>query len=197
MGMPGLARRYWTAEDVRALMDESRHWPRYELLDGELLVTPAPNKPHQLAVTAMVALLAPYCDREALGVALVSPADIELVPESIMQPDVFVVPEAIIGKSASSGWQDVTSLLLAVEVLSPSTQRQDRVRKRDFYLANGVREYWILDLDARIVEGWRPNSERPSIHRDEITWHPAGAASPLRIDLKAFFERDCRLPQIL
>ena len=67
-----------------------------------------------------------------------------------MQPDVFVVPEQLIPEDRPPHWSEVTWLLLAV-VLSPSSIGQDRVRMRDFYLANGVREYWVVDLNARFV----------------------------------------------
>lgn len=197
MVMPAISRRRWTAADVRALIDENRHWPRYELLDGELLVTPAPTSPHQFAVSEMLLELAAYCRRERLGAALVSPADIELAPESIMQPDVFVVPEQLLRADRPPQWHEVTWLLLAVEVLSPSSIRQDRVQKRDFYLTNGVREYWIVDLDGRIVERWTPESDRPGIVRDVLMWHPSGAQEPLRIDLDEFFHQRCRLKRYI
>lgn len=196
MGMPALSRR-WTAADVRALMDESRHWPRYELLDGELLVTPAPNGPHQFAVTGLVRRLGEYCARERVGMALVSPADIVLAPETIMQPDVFVVPEGLISSEHEPRWADYHWLLLAVEVLSPSTGRQDRIRKRDFYLANGVREYWIVDTDARFLERWTPERDRPDVRRDFLEWHPAGAATRFTLDVQEFFTSDVRLPRRL
>ncbi|MEX2179220.1 MAG: Uma2 family endonuclease [Gemmatimonadaceae bacterium] len=195
--MPAISRRRWTAADVRAIMDPSRHWPRYELLDGELLVTPAPASQHQLAITALLTLLDPYCRSERLGVALPSPADIQLAPESIMQPDVFVVPRALIPADRPPHWPEVTWLLLAAEVLSPSSISQDRVRKRDFYLSKGVREYWIADLDARFFERWTPEQDRPEIVRDVLTWHPAGAREPLRIDLDEFFHERCLLKRYL
>ena len=170
---------------------------RYELLDGELLVTPSPARPHQLAASEMHLLLGNYCKRERFGVALMSPSDIELAPESIMQPDVFVVAEELLADPESNRWSDITWLMLAVEVLSPSTQQDDRVRKRDFYLANGVREYWIVNLDSRAIERWTPERARPEIHRDRIEWHPAGAAEPLVIELEEYFLRGARLPRIL
>jgi Uma2 family endonuclease len=148
MGMPALQKHRWTAADVRALMDASRHWPRYELLDGELLVTNAPSLAHQIAVADLLVRLSGYCDEEGIGMALTSPADVELEPENIMQPDVFVVPRELVPANEPMQWPHVTSLLLAVEALSPSTMREDRVRKRDFYLAHHVEEYWIVDLDA-------------------------------------------------
>jgi Uma2 family endonuclease len=85
--MMPLSKHRWTAADVRALMDASRHWPRYELLDGELLVTNAPTLAHQWAVSELARLLGNYCDQHGVGVALVSPADIELAPDSLMQPE--------------------------------------------------------------------------------------------------------------
>ena len=187
MGMPALSKHRWTAADVRALMDESRHWPRYELLDGELLVTNAPTLAHQWAVTELVRIVANYCDREAIGMALVSPADIELAPESIMQPDVFVVPQHLVPGDGDMKWPEITELLLAVEVLSPSTMREDRVRKRDFYLGHRVDEYWVVDLDARVIERWTPDRERPDIRRDELVWRPQNAGAPLLLDVARFF----------
>lgn len=197
MGMPALHKRRWTAADVRTLMDESRGWPRFELLDGELLVTPSPGSRHQLVVGAMHVVLATYCREQSIGVALMSPADIELVPDSITQPDNFVIPESLIPAEVPAGWDWVTSLLLAVEVLSVSTQRQDRIGKREFYLDHGVREYWIVDADARVIERWKEESDRPEICPEELVWHPADAREPLRIDVQQFFVRECRLPRRL
>ena len=83
---------------------------------------------------------------------------------------------------------DVKALLLAIEVLSPSSLRTDRTTKRDFYMDVGVEEYWIVDADARIVERWTPQQETPVIVRDQLTWAPGGAA-PLVIDLVPLFDR--------
>lgn len=196
MGMPALSKHRWTAADVRALMDASRHWPRYELLDGELLVTNAPTLAHQWAVTELVRLLGNYCERERVGVALVSPADIELAPESIIQPDMFVVPTRLIPADGAMRWPAVTALTLAVEVLSPSTMREDRVRKRDFYLANGVQDYWIVDLDGRVIERWTPEHERPDLRRDELVWRPPDSATAFLLDVARFFADNPGLKRI-
>jgi Uma2 family endonuclease len=195
MGMPVLHRRRWTAADVRALMDENRPWPRYELLDGELLVTPAPVASHQLAVGDMYFLLRDYVDAERIGLVVTSPADIELAPETIMQPDVFVIPNDVIPANDPLRWQHVTSLLLAVEVLSPSTMREDRIRKRDFYLANRVDEYWVVDLDARVIERWTAAADRPDIRRDTLTWRPRASSDALLIDVQGYFARNRGLRQ--
>ncbi len=187
MGMPAIKRR-WTTADVRAITDEERPWPRYELIDGELLVTPAPRYTHQLAASEVWALLNSYLERNPFGVAAMSPSDLELKPGTITQPDVFAIPTetTIVGETLQ--WSDVKGLLLAVEVLSPSSARTDRITKRDFYLDSGVEEYWIVDLDARIVERWRPMRETPDVQRDGLEWHPSDA-EPLVIDLNALFER--------
>jgi Uma2 family endonuclease len=89
----------------------------------------------------------------------------------------------------------VKSLLLAVEVLSPSSLRQDRVTKRDFYLANRVDEYWIVDIDARLIERWTPEAKRPDLHRDSISWRPMGAEQAFVLELQEFFEKRGRLPR--
>lgn len=194
MGMPATKR--WTAEDVRALMDENSPTPRYELIDGELLVTfdgqdpdvtNAPTIEHQRAVRELLRALDDHARSTGVGEALASPAYLELVPGTIVQPDIFVLPSS----SAAMGgtWQEVQALLLAVEVLSPSTARYDRVSKRRFYQRVGVPEYWIVDVGSRLVERWRPEDERPEMLDISISWHPAGAPTALTLDLPAFFAR--------
>jgi Uma2 family endonuclease len=195
MGMPAGIRRHWTAADVRALADGQRHWPRYELLGGELLVTPAPTPLHQRVVAQLLILVAPYVGEHSVGETFTSPADLELAAESITQPDLFVVPAGQLPADAPK-WADVTRLLLAVEVLSPSTVRQDRVLKRDYYLSNGVDEYWIVDVDARAFEVWKAQRDRPAIVREKLSWRPASATVPFELDVADFFERRCRLPRL-
>ena len=190
MGMPA-TRRHWTTADVRALMDESRHWPRYELIDGELLVTPAPGVIHQVAVSELLRLIAEYVEGEHLGITLTSPADVELRPGTITQPDVFVVPTRATPSPPDviPRWTDVTALLLAVEVISPSSVQTDRVTKRDYYLDAGVPEYWIVDLDARIIERWTPDRETPRVESGRFEWKPAGTTSALIVQTGGLFER--------
>ena len=184
MGMPAVRRR-WTAAEVRALMDETRPTPRYELIDGELLVTPSPRPFHQLAVGALHLLLHAYVHRHRLGAVLLSPADLELEAESIVQPDLFVLPrDAVVPREE---WGVVKELLLAVEVLSPSSVRIDRFTKRRFFQRVGVPGYRIVDVDARSVERWTPDDERPELLDDRLSWNPPGAAEPLLVDLPAFF----------
>jgi Uma2 family endonuclease len=175
MAMPAIRRR-WTTEQVRSLMEESRAWPRYELIAGELLVTPAPGWGHQLAVMELAFLLETYLRQEPVGMVVVSPADLELRPGTITQPDVFVVPPDITPRGERLEWSDIRALILAIEVLSPGSARTDRVEKRDFYMGAGVEDYWIVDLDARVVERWSPARETPLVLRESVEWSVAGAA---------------------
>jgi Uma2 family endonuclease len=80
-------------------------------------------------------------------------------------------------------------LLLAIEVLSPSTARADRTTKRRRYQRAGIPEYWIVDLDARVIERWRPGDDRPEVLGETLTWLAPGAASPLTIELAPLFAR--------
>jgi Uma2 family endonuclease len=186
MGMPEPDhRRRWTREEVVALIDEERAWPRYELIAGELLVTSAPRWSHQRAVFRLARILQDYVEPRRLGWVLMSPADIQLEPGSVVQPDVFVVPRG--DGSAPREWSEVTRLLLAAEVLSPSNARADRVVKRRYYRRNAVPEYWIVDTDARVVERWTPEAAGPLVLDEQLVWQPAGADAPLVIDLPAYF----------
>ena len=185
MGMPAKAldvARRWTRAEVLALPDDGN---RYELVDGELLVSPSPSRLHQRAVTRLWRLLDDYLTAHRLGEALTSPADVKFVAEEILQPDLFVA-QAIGGRLGET-WEAVGIPLLVVEILSPSTARFDRVTKRLRFQRAGVPTYWIVDLDARVVEVWTPEAERPSIAVATLVWQPTPSVSELEIDLPALF----------
>lgn len=155
MGMPEVARR-WTREEVLALPDDGN---RYESVDGELLVTPAPRLPHQRAIRLLFQRLHSYVLAHAIGEILWSPADLDLRSEHLVQPDLFVFRSSPTGLASS--WSDVGIPLLVVEIGSPTTARYDRRIKRPLYQRVGVPEYWIVDLEARIVERWRRGMNAP------------------------------------
>ena len=116
---------------------------------------------------------------------MLSPADLTLRRGTISQPDIFVPPKDQADRATS--WADIKNLLLAVEVLSASTQAQDRGRKRVHYQNAGVAEYWIVDLEGRLLERWRAEDQRPEILSRRLEWHPRGASKPLHIDLAKLF----------
>lgn len=122
---------------------------RREILGGELVVTPSPSGPHQDAAGAIFAALKAYADRVG-GWAYLGPRDVCLGLHDVLVPDVlYIAPErlAIIQERALVG-----APTIAVEVLSHSTERSDRTRKRTLYARYGVEEYWLVDPDARSVE---------------------------------------------
>jgi Uma2 family endonuclease len=171
----------WTVEEMWRLPETG---DRYEVIDGVLHVTPSPSDRHQDAVTALSPLLKGYLDRERLGCVRTAPADVRFGRSRGVQPDVYVAP--LVGGRRPRGWQQIRHLLLVVEVLSPSTAEYDREEKRRLYQEHAD-EYWIVDLDARYVERWRPGDERPEVLDGAAEWQPAGADAPLVLDLPAFF----------
>ena len=179
--MPALLHDDWTAARARALPDDGN---RYEVLDGELFVTPAPSYAHQSIIERLFPLLQTYTDTTRVGWAKLSPADIEFSPRRLLQPDILIVPWR---DPRPASWADVTSLVLAVEVVAPTTARADRQVKRRVYQSQRVAEYWIVDGDARLVERWNPEADRPEIITEHLVWLPDGAESPLTIDLPALF----------
>jgi Uma2 family endonuclease len=184
MAMPAVKRR-WTAREVRQLIaDNPLQTPRYELVDGELLVTPSPTWPHQRAVAILLRELGAYLARNPVGRAGTSPFDVELEPESVVQPDVFVLSMEESRRLLTE--MPARELILAAEVLSPSSGRHDRVKKRPHYQRH-VPEYWIVDLDARLFERWRPGDDRPEVLVQKIEWHPAGAIERFTLDLAGYF----------
>lgn len=183
MHMPML-KRHWTVEDVHALPDDGN---RYEVIDGELFVNPAPLWRHQAAVGELYALLLDYLRRERVGYPFIAPADVIFSSTRLVQPDVFVVPP--VNDRRPGKFEEVGRLLLAAEVLTPSTARSDRVAKRRLFRDQNVPEYWVIDLDARIFERSTPADTRPVVLTDEVIWRPDTASAPVVIDLGAYFAR--------
>ena len=187
MGMPAEVPRRWTAREVRDLIAAAPFaTPRYELVDGELLVTPSPAYVHQIAVLRLIGALLPYLDAERVATLIPSPSDVELEPEFVTQPDLFAVPLGESRRVRVEGLP-IRDLVLAIEVLSPSSSRHDRVRKRALYQRH-VPQYWIIDLDARLIERWLPGDERPELITETLSWHPTGATTAFVLDLPAYFE---------
>ena len=181
MGMA--APTYYTADMVRALPDDGK---RYETVHGELLVSPAPRLEHQYVVLEVAARLRDYLRIHPLGQVFISPADISWSPDVLVQPDVFVTA---IAEARTFDWTQIKTLLLAIEILSPSTSRYDRFTKRRLYQEYGVPWYWIVDIDGRAGEIWTPQATSPMIEQERLVWHPQGATEPLVISLADIFPR--------
>lgn len=183
MGMVETARD-WTVERWRELPADGN---RYELVDGELLVTPSPALPHQLASFELARLIADYVERFRVGLTVIAPADVHYDDRTVVEPDIFVAPP-LEGRRPRS-YADLDGLLLAVEVISPSSARADRITKRRLYQRQRVPQYWIVDLDARMVERWRPDDDRPELLSERLDWQPAPQHPPLSVSLSVYFRK--------
>ena len=122
---------------------------RYELLDGELVMVPAPRTTHQSVALDLAAAINSHAKKRFLGRAFIAPTDVVLSDTTVLQPDIlFVSAERahIITEANVQGAPD-----LVVEVLSPSTAERDTTTKRALYYRHGVREFWLVDTDAKTV----------------------------------------------
>jgi Uma2 family endonuclease len=186
MVMPALRKRRWTIEEVERLIDQrDGYTPRYELVDGELLVTPAPSGRHQRIVGSLYLLVRAYVTRHRLGEVSFGPGKIDLPAEAYFEPDIFVILSAD-GRLPKAS-DPVTHPLLLGEVLSPGSSRHDRVTKRRAFQDHEVPTYWVVDGDAEVFEIWHPGDARAMVADDRLTWWPAGASAPFELDVKRFF----------
>lgn len=153
-------------------------------------MTSSPAYVHQHALGVLYVLLYEYLTRTGVGEALFSPSDVELAPNDTARPDIYVIPPAegarllALRRRHDAGRR----LLLAVEALSPSGVRNDRLKRRRHYARSHV-EYWIVDLDARVIERNAPGDPRVDLHDERLAWHPEGATEPLVLDVPAYFAR--------
>ena len=182
MGMPAVSPEITSIDALLALPDDGM---RHELLDGVHAVTPSPAYPHQVILREIEHRIAAALDGQDRYQVLWSPADIILGPRTLVQPDLFVI-DVPPGKQIRS-WADVGVPVLAVEILSPGTAARDRGAKRRIYQHAGVAEYWIVDLDARLVERWRPDDSRPEILTDALDWEVPGGSGRINVDVTALF----------
>jgi Uma2 family endonuclease len=171
--------RPWTRADLDRLPDDGN---RYEVLDGALLVTPAPRELHQRVATRLSARLTTHCETHGLGNVYAYGA----IPrgKSELQPDVMVVLGRI--RRGGTGWSALPKPVLAVEILSDSTRGRDLVLKREAYLRWGIGEYWIVDPEARTVTVVRPH-RADELHTETLVWQANPSLPPLVIDLATLF----------
>jgi len=137
----------------------------FQVIRGELIVSPSPKRRHQRAVLSIGGLLDQYAQKQG-GEVFVAPFDVILdahvsEPENIVQPDIIYVSDDRMHIVTDDNIQGAPDLV--VEVLSHSTARYDRVGKMEIYAEFGVCEYWILDTDLKILEVFDLTNDRPSL----------------------------------
>jgi Uma2 family endonuclease len=130
---------------------------RYEILEGELTVTPAPSTKHQTVSGNLFVRLAHHIRERDLGKLFYAPIDLILESTSVLQPDLLFVSKVrqrIITEKAIEGVPD-----LVIEILSPGTSRTDRVTKAQLYARHGVPAYWIVDPEQEVIEIYLPDAD--------------------------------------
>lgn len=173
-------RTVWTVADLERLPDDGN---RYEILHGELLVSALPSNGHQGLAWRLAMRLGNWC-HEHTGWALRTPGGVYISETTWLEPDIAVYPSP---EYLELPWQQMPPPLLVVEVLSRSTRKRDRHRKRPAYLAHGVNEVWLVDKRARAIERWTAESEFPTTYAGSVSWSPEPKHPALVITPEALF----------
>jgi Uma2 family endonuclease len=174
--------REWTYAEFARLPDDGN---RYEVIAGELYVTPAPNRLHQRVSARLVHLFEGFCEKHGAGEVYDAPFDVIFGEGDYVEPDLVFVREErvdeVIRDHGIVGTPD-----LVIEILSDSTEHRDRGIKRERYAAYGVPEYWIIDTDAKHVEVYRLSRgdlRRVAVEDDVLRYRPAPGTPELVIDV--------------
>jgi len=146
----------YTYEDLQAFPEGDGK--RYEIIDGDLLVTPAPLSKHQLALGNLYGLLWAFLQANPMGRVLFAPADVVLSEINVVEPDLLFLSNARRDRLTRKNIKGAPDLV--VEVLSESTRRTDEVRKRKLYESVDVIEYWIVDPELETVKVYRKAGDR-------------------------------------
>lgn len=139
-----------TVADYMKLPDDA---PRYELIEGELLMAPAPNRYHQEILFNLALILGNHVRKKRLGKIYLAPFDIIFDEHNVLQPDIIFFSNArasALTKAGASGAPD-----LAVEILSPGAEKRDREQKRKIFARTGVEELWLVLPDKHRIEIYR------------------------------------------
>jgi Uma2 family endonuclease len=139
-----------TYDDYVHLPNDGR---RYEILEGELFVSPSPVTKHQRISRNLLAILHQHTYQHKLGEVFSAPTDVVLSRTNVVQPDLLFVSndrKKIITEKNIQGGPD-----LMVEILSETSEEQDRVAKKQIYARHGVKEYWLIDPDTETLEVYK------------------------------------------
>ena len=169
----------YAVDDLERFPDDGS---RYELLDGVLLVTPAPNQLHQIIAARLIVRLT--LDLASDGMRVTGPGVIQQMPRTQLEPDVLAYPARW---PANSPWTAITEHWLAVEISSRSSKIYDREFKRGAYLALGVHEVWLVDADERTIET-SSATRTTEVHRDRVSLVVPEIGREVVIELDALFE---------
>jgi Uma2 family endonuclease len=177
--------RRWTYDEFARLPNDGN---RYEIIGGELCVSPAPTLTHQKTVLNLSFVLEGFIRDHGLGELYPGPADVLFGEGDYLAPDLFFVRadrKQILKERGAEGAPD-----LVVEVLSPKTAARDRKLKRERYAHFGVAEYWIVDPTARRIEVYRAGddyAQRIEVATESLQWTPVPGGPTLTLDVAELF----------
>lgn len=176
-----------TVQDYLDIPEEDEN--RYELIDGELYVAPAPTWEHQSSSHNLTLLLSNFISDSNLGVIRYSPLDVYLSDEDVFQPDIVFISNERLDIIRSDGLHDGAPDLV-IEILSPGTARRDLVLKRERYEMFDVREYWFADPIAKTITVLRLRDgafEQVGVFGEGVTLETP-LLPGLRVDVGAVFD---------
>ena len=174
-----LATSSWTLAEFDRLPDDGN---KYELVDGELFVTPAPSPAHEELASVLHSILAPYVYAQRLG-RVYTPRAVVRTDGSEVEPDLMVRPAT---PRLPEKWAQMPTPSLVVEILSRTTRRRDHEQKRGFYLRLGIAEYWMVDRWSRSIRVVRRDAA-DVVAESVLEWRPDGARETLLIDVATYF----------
>src|SRR5687768_3043968 len=169
----------YTVDDLDRFPDDGN---RYELLDGVLLVTPAPAAVHQLVASRIQVDLSNALMKTGHA-HVVGPGVVVRKPKTQLQPDILVYPSRF---PPNIDWRKVSEHWLAVEVFSRSSRFYDREYKRDAYFKLGVQQVWLVDWRERVVEVCKAIGKTRRV-KDVLRWRVQQAGVTVVIDLAEVF----------
>jgi Uma2 family endonuclease len=173
--------KQWTLEELHSLPEDGN---KYEVVRGELFVTPPPSDQHETIAARLAGILTPYVEAHGLG-HVYRPRAVMRFAGSEVEPDLMVRAAHPDRRGTDSDWTRAPIPLLVVEILSPYTRRRDREDKRPFYIDAGVDEYWMVDPEERSITIVRIDSERESA--STVTWAPSGVSASLTFEVGHLF----------
>jgi Uma2 family endonuclease len=172
----------WSYAEYARLPDDGN---RYEVIDGEVLVTPAPSTGHQHVVGRLYRRIIEYVEAHGLGYVLFD-VDVLFVTGQFLRPDLVFIPKG--GREGLTDRGVEVPPGLIVEVLSPSSRSIDLVRKPARYGDFGVPVYWVVDPAESVVHEWDFRESATAVrHEQSISWQPDPAIAPLVIRLDEVF----------
>lgn len=175
--------RLYTYDDYLKLNDDNQ----YELIGGKLILVPAPKTIHQRLVNRLSWLITGFVYKNGLGEVLTAPTDVVLTEKDKPQPDILFISKDRLDVITEKNIQGAPDLV--IEILSPSTGSRDKVEKSRLYYTHGVKEYWIVDPDSKVIDVFMPGEKNWNLFQaysaEEILTSPL--LSGLEIQLKDIF----------